>query len=309
METILINNQHVYYQVSGSNSCPSSAITMWLICQNLSGQLAGETMGTSLHRDWKANSRGSFMEMRAPWKTASNISCKWPQNCLKPCCNVYVRYREVKCSSRARCTCGALNGKSTRSIRPHGPWSYSQTPDTGSNKVPWEVPDGTECRELTETPYRFSENVLNQPLRAIKAPPWHSQATPPIKNTGLRFSKHLAGFQGNSSTASKRRKAKVVHTQWSDFNGPMCVVGPDYSAAPWGLLLYLGRALLEEPQHPITKIQASIKRDHTLKMKSNNRFSETSASGPTGRSSVLTISRLQTSLDVALEKAQKRTNV
>lgn len=79
METILINKQRVYYQVSGSNSCPSSAITMWLICQNLSGQLAGETMGTSLHRDWKANSRGSFMETRAPehkpWKTARNISC------------------------------------------------------------------------------------------------------------------------------------------------------------------------------------------------------------------------------------------
>lgn len=79
METILINNQHVYYQVSGSNSCPSPAITMWLVCQNLCGQLAGETMGTSLHRDWKANSRGSFMETRAPehkpWKRARNICC------------------------------------------------------------------------------------------------------------------------------------------------------------------------------------------------------------------------------------------
>lgn len=79
MERILINKKHVYYQVSGSNSCPSSAITMWLICQNVSGQLAAETMGTSLHRGCKANSRGSFMEMRAPehktWKTARNISC------------------------------------------------------------------------------------------------------------------------------------------------------------------------------------------------------------------------------------------
>lgn len=94
METILINNQHVYYQVSGSSSCPSSAITMWLICQNLSGQLAGETMGTSLHRDWRANSRDSFMETGAlehkPWKTARNISCNgsrtaWNQAAILMC--------------------------------------------------------------------------------------------------------------------------------------------------------------------------------------------------------------------------------
>lgn len=125
-------------------------------------------------------------------------------------------------------------------------------------------------------------------------------------HAALWFLKHLAGFQGISSTHGK---AKVVCTRWSDFNESSRVGGQDYSAAPWSLLLYLGWALLEKPQHPITKIQASIKRDHTVKMKSNDRFSQTSASCPAGRPSTPTISHLQTSLDVTLGKVYKRTNV
>lgn len=221
-ETFLVSNQHVYYQVSGSNSCPSSAITMWLICQNLSGQLAGETMGTSLHRDWKANSRGSFMETGAPdhkpWKTARNISCDGSK----------TAWNHV---AMLMCTIWKLNAEAElvppvepRMENQHHLYGrrYSQIADTGRKKVLWEVPDGTECREVTETSYRLSENMLNQPLGAIKAATWHSKATPPIRNPGLRFSKHLAGFQRISSTANTCRKAKVdgqtsmTQSAWAD---------------------------------------------------------------------------------------------
>lgn len=91
----------------------------------MSGQLAAETMGTSLHRGCKANSRGSFMEMRAPEHKPLEISQEYLlqrlQNCLKPLCNVNARYVEVNCSGRARSTCEASNGKSTENIRPLGP--------------------------------------------------------------------------------------------------------------------------------------------------------------------------------------------
>lgn len=45
-------------------------------------------------------------------ETSQEYLLRWLQNCLKPLCNVNVRYVEVKRSSRARSTCEASNGKS-----------------------------------------------------------------------------------------------------------------------------------------------------------------------------------------------------
>lgn len=179
MEAILINNQHVYYQVSGSNSCPSSAITMWLICQNLSGQLAGETMGTSLHRDCKANSRDSFMETRAPehkpWKTARSISCNGSK----------TAWNHV---AMLMCTIWKLNAVAevVPPVEPqmenqHSPYGRSAPGAT----VRHLTQEATKCRGkfLTGQNVERLHTLLiafqrYQPLRAIKAASWHSQATP-----------------------------------------------------------------------------------------------------------------------------------
>lgn len=213
---------------------------MWLICQNVSGQLAAETMGTSLHRGCKANSRGSFMEMRAPEHKPLEISQEYLlqrlQNCLKPLCNVNARYVEVNCSGRARSTCEASNGKSTEHTAARPPWSYSQTPDTGSSKVPWEVPDGTECREVTQTSYRFQGTCwINYSERSKRHPDIH-KPLPPIRNTHRAhgFQSTWLHFKAISSTLRTRvEKQKSCAPRWSDFNDSIRVGGQDYSAAAW----------------------------------------------------------------------------
>lgn len=240
MERILINKKHVYYQVSGSNSCPSSAITMWLICQNVSGQLAAETMGTSLHRGCEANSRGSFMEMRAPehkpWKTARNISCDGCKTAWNHFAMLMCAMWRLKCSGRARSTCEASNGKSTENIRQLGPRSYSQTPDTGSSKAPWEVPDGTECREVTQTSYRFQRTCwINHSERSKRHPDVHK----PLLLSGTHRGHGLSKAPGWISRRflphlrTRVEKQKSCAPRRSDFNDSIRVGGQDYSAAAW----------------------------------------------------------------------------
>lgn len=123
-------------------------------------------MGTSLHGDWKGLSVRRQIRSSSLGKEPGYLL----RRRLKQRCKVKASYLVVnRRSGRACSTCGASNWKSTQPTRPLGPWSHSQTPDTGSSKVPWEVPAGMERREVTESSYHFSENMLNQRLRAIKA--------------------------------------------------------------------------------------------------------------------------------------------
>lgn len=212
-----------------------------------------------------------------------------PKNCLKPLCNVNVLLLEVKRSSRACSTCEASNGTSTENIRGHsGPLELQ--PDTWHRKQQSAV--GRSWRDRMSRGYTDVLSLLRERVESttqsdqsgILTVTSHSSHQ---KHKGLGFQSSWLDFKAISSNCvHARRKATVVRTpmvrlQWLDLCGrtrlQCCTLG--------ALLLDLGWALLEKPQHPIREIQASIKRDRTVKMKSNDGFSETSASCP-GRTSL-----------------------
>lgn len=142
----------------------------------------------------------------------------------------------LKCSSRARSTCKASNGKIDRehtAARPPGATVRHLTQEAA--KCRGKFLTGQNVERLHRLLIAFRERVestTQSDQSGILTSTSHSSYQ---EHTGPRFSKAPGWISRRFlPLANTRRKAKVVRApRWSDFNDSIRVGGQDYSAAAW----------------------------------------------------------------------------